>query len=163
MLALGSEAELWFFSDGLPEARLDGERDVIGRERLAGLMAEHGDPEELIALLPSRDDLTACRLRVPAPEGVEPFSVETLLIERHYEPDRVDEFLVACGLSQYERSQALERIAAESRFEGEILVRVSRLRAVRHVRVERIQPELGEEPAPADEAPTAEEAAAESS
>jgi hypothetical protein len=163
MLALGSEAELWFFSDGLLEARLEGERDVIGRDRLAQLMAQHREPDELISLLPDRDDLTACRLRVPAPEGVEPFSVETLLIERHYEPERVDGFLVACGLSQHERSQALDRIAAESRFEGEILVRVSRLRAVRHVRVERIQPELGEEPVPASETPTAEEATAESS
>jgi hypothetical protein len=159
MLALGSDTELWFFSGGLIDGRLEGEREVLGRDRLAKLIDEHRDPEELISLLPDGDDLTACRLRVPAPEGGEPFSVETLLIERDYEPGQASDFLAACGLPEHERSGALDRIAAERRFEGEILVRVSRLREVHHVRVERIQPELGEVPSGYED-PAAEGAAA---
>jgi hypothetical protein len=163
MLALGGACELWFFSDGPLEARADdGEGDVLGRAGLRREIERHRDPEALIAALPVGDDVTVCRLEVPAHEEVEPFSVETLLIERGFEPGQVREFFAACGMSEFERGQALDRIAAESRYEGEILVRVSRLGAVQHLRVERIQPELGAPPdvEARDEQPTAEAASA---
>jgi hypothetical protein len=163
MLALGGACELWFFSDGLLEARADGgDGEVVGRAGLRREIERHRDPEALLAALPAGDDVTACRLEVPVHEEVEPFSVETLLIERGFEPEQVGGFLAACGMSDFERDQALDRIAAESRYEGEILVRVSRLGDVQHLRVERIQPELGASPETAapDEQPTAEAASA---
>jgi hypothetical protein len=145
MLALGSEAELWFFSDGLIEGHERSE-DMMGRDGLRELLELHPEPEVLLEEVPSSDDLTLCRLRPPAPEDVEAFSVETLLIETDYDLNQVSRFLSACGMGGQETGQALERIAAESKYEGEILVRVSRLGSVQHCRIERILPELGGTP-----------------
>jgi hypothetical protein len=145
MLALGSEAELWFFSDGLIEGHEQSE-EMMGRDGLRELLEQSHEPEALVEEIPSSDDLTVCRLRPPAPEDVEAFSVETLLIETDYDLNQVTRFLSACGMGGQETGQALERIAAESKFEGEILVRVSRLGSVQHCRIERILPELGGTP-----------------
>ena len=145
MLAFGSEAELWFFSDGMVECHPDSAH-MLGREGLRKMLERHPDPSELVEEVPSCDDLTACRLRPPVPQDVEAFSVETLLIESAHDPAEVSGFLAACGMSPHDADQALGRIAAESKFEGEILVRVSRLGSVQHCRIERILPELGGTP-----------------
>lgn len=151
--ALEPRSELWFFSDGLIEAHQGGE--ILGRDGLRALLGRHPDPARLLNELPgaNHDDLTACSLRPSdTADEVQPFSVESLLIDHTCDDADVAQFLAACGLGPAEVEQARGRVAAERRLEGQVLIRVSQLDSVLHWRVERVDPYLGQPAPPVDRA-----------
>ena len=157
-LTVPDGAEIWFFSDGLPEAlRHDGA--MLGRDGLRELLAARPDPEALLERLPGQDgpsdDLTACRLRTPATgEELQPFGVEALLVDPDYSDAEIEAFVEACGLAAEEVAAASEMVAAARKLEGQVLIRVSRLDDVVHCRLERVDPELGRSSPPVEGAGT---------
>jgi hypothetical protein len=156
-IALDPGSELWMFTDGLIEA--PGGEGMIGRAGLRDLLAERPDPATLLNELPGgaeRDDLTVVRLQPPEPaDEPQPFSVEALLVEHSYEAGEIAHFLEACGLAEEDLAEACERVAAERRLEGQVLIRISRIGEVTHWRVERVESHLGRTATPVDATATA--------
>jgi hypothetical protein len=131
-LPVGSVA--CFFTDGLAEARVDG--DLFGRERVAELIAELG-PDSTASTLIERirgevhhmpDDMAACLLRpLPgsAPETASAGGrIEELELREGGERD-LRRFLAACGIPPVEIGDLVR--SADARFEdyGGAVVRVT--------------------------------------
>ena len=119
------------YSDGLIEARIDGEG--LGRERLSEWLAELG-PEAtakaLIGLVVQRadrvpDDLAAVVLHA-APGATAPAArVEQLKLDvLDVEGPELDGFLRACGVSRADRAIAARRVAEQLAVSGGVVVEV---------------------------------------
>jgi hypothetical protein len=123
-----------FFTDGLAEARVDGE--LFGRERLAELIAELNGDITATALLERireevhhmPDDMAACVLHpLPghAPEASGPAErVEELELREGGERD-LRRFLAACGIPPVEIGDLIRRAGARAEYFDRAIVRVT--------------------------------------
>ena len=132
-VALPEGAIACFFTDGLAEARIDGE--LFGRERLAELIEELNGEVTAGALLESiraeahhmPDDMAACVLRpvtgaaLSAGEPVE--RVEELELREGGERD-LRRFLAACGIAPVEIGDLVRSAESRSADYGGAIVRV---------------------------------------
>ena len=119
------------YSDGLTEARVDGE--LIGGERLATWLADLGPDataQQLVDLVVRRadrvrDDLAVVVLHASAGATAPPFRVEQLKLDLldTAGPD-VDVFLRAAGIGRAERRRAGRRAAEQLAAAGGVLVEV---------------------------------------
>jgi stage II sporulation SpoE-like protein len=121
-----------FFTDGLLEARAgDG---MLGRERLAELVAELRPDEQADALLErvievadeTPDDMAVCVLRAVSGPEVLPPRIEILEVEAE-DVDRgvAERFLEACDLPADEVATALEQVRAVAASSGGALVEIT--------------------------------------
>ena len=122
-----------FFTDGLLEARAGG--GMVGRERLAELVAELGPDDGADALLAlvvdeadaAPDDMAVCLLR-PVTEQPVLLSdrIEVLELEAGDLASGVAErFLEACQVPRAEIEATLDQVAAAVRVHGQVLVEVT--------------------------------------
>lgn len=133
VLSLPESAGLCFFSDGLPEARTaDG---LLGRERLASLLAELGSAAKAPVLIErvrdqapaTTDDMVACIVSSTARGPVGTGSTEELETDPEMlEGPRMKRFLEACGLDRRRVESALAQARELARCDGRALVRVER-------------------------------------
>jgi hypothetical protein len=130
-VALPAGTGACFFSDGLVEARREGQQ--LGREHLASLLAELGPKpaaRELIervraAAQGASDDMVACLLwpqaaSVPQRLHVEELEADSQSLQR----TGVRRFLRECRVSRPETERALEQAAAIAGSSGTALLRV---------------------------------------
>ncbi len=121
-----------FFTDGLAEARVDGE--LFGRERLTAVVAElngHITATSLLERIREEvhhmpDDMAACVLRpmVDAPETADPKQrIEELELRAGGERD-LRRFLAACGIPPVEIGDLVRRADARAEDYGGAIVRV---------------------------------------
>lgn len=128
-VALPAGSVACFHTDGLIEAR-DGD-ELLGRERLAGLLEALGRRAKADALLDrvadvsdrTDDDMAACVLSPRQSKPQPPFWVEEVELEgsdaRHPELAR---FLLACGLDEADAAEATEAAQEElERIGGAVL------------------------------------------
>ena len=132
-VALPEGAIACFFTDGLAEARIDGE--LFGRERLAELIEELNGDVTASALLESiraeahhmPDDMAACVLRpvtgaaLSADEPIE--RIEELELREGGERD-LRRFLAACGIAPVEIGDLVRSAESRSADYGGAIVRV---------------------------------------
>jgi hypothetical protein len=122
-----------FFTDGLAEARVDG--DLFGRERLAALIEELNGDVTAEALLESiraevhhiPDDMAACVLRPvvgQAASAAEPLErIEELELREGGERD-LRHFLAACGVAPVEIGDLVRSANSRAADHGGAIVRV---------------------------------------
>jgi serine phosphatase RsbU (regulator of sigma subunit) len=133
-ISLPSDGRVCFFSDGLPEARVDD--DLLGRERLAELADEPATRTDAAALLArvrnvsqaTPDDMCACIL---TPAVGAPISAGGAVEELEVDHEalagaRVARFLEACRIDRSDVSSALARAEAIVDSDGAALMRVAR-------------------------------------
>ncbi|HEX8854465.1 MAG TPA: PP2C family protein-serine/threonine phosphatase [Thermoleophilaceae bacterium] len=120
-----------FFTDGLAEARVDG--DMLGRERLAETIASLGERPDATALLAELrstghvpDDMAACIISPLAARSTDRKPTErTEEIEvPHYGGRALFRFLMACGLDEQEAGEQTRLALAEGETNGGAIVRV---------------------------------------
>ncbi|HME02882.1 MAG TPA: PP2C family protein-serine/threonine phosphatase [Solirubrobacteraceae bacterium] len=130
-VSLPAGAAACFFSDGLIEARCDGE--LLGRERLSGILNELGNPPRARDLLArvrasaegAPDDMVACVLS-PDPTAVcgrihlEELEVDARALSRA----DVRRFLEECAVPAAEIADAIELASAIAASSGSALLRV---------------------------------------
>jgi hypothetical protein len=131
-IALGPGSAACFFTDGLVEARL-GE-SMIGRERLEAMLGELDTADGAQLLLDrlasaadrAPDDMAACLVRTgpDAAEAPDERIEELELAEGDFDDDRVEPFLLACGLSADQAGAALQGARAKASEFGSVLLRV---------------------------------------
>ena len=118
-LVLPGEATVCFYTDGLIEARVDG--DLFGVERLERTLAQLGPDATAAALLAGvseqtdhrPDDMAACVLGVAGARLAPSERVEELEVDAHeLADDRLEDFLRACGLPGEEVLRVLVAAAA---------------------------------------------------
>ncbi len=130
-VSLPAGAAACFFSDGLIEARCDGE--LLGRERLRGILNELGNPPRARDLLArvrataegAPDDMVACVLS-PDPTAVcGRIHVEELEVDaRALSRADVRRFLEECAVPAAEIADAIELAGAIAGSSGSALLRV---------------------------------------
>jgi hypothetical protein len=132
-VALPAGAIACFFTDGLAEARVDGE--LFGRERLAALIEELNGEITADALIESiraevhhiPDDMAACVLRPLVGEAAPaagPFDrIEELELREGGERD-LRRFLAACGIAAVEIGDLVRSADARAEDYGGAIVRV---------------------------------------
>ncbi|MFL5827847.1 MAG: PP2C family protein-serine/threonine phosphatase [Thermoleophilaceae bacterium] len=120
-----------FFTDGLAEARVDG--DMLGRDRLAGIIAALGDRPDATALLAQLrstgqvpDDMAACIISPLAARSTDRQPTErTEEIEvPPYGGRALFRFLMACGLDEQEAGAQTRTTLDEVERHGTAIVRV---------------------------------------
>jgi Stage II sporulation protein E (SpoIIE) len=120
-----------FFTDGLAEARVNG--DMLGRERLAEIIAGLGDRPDATALLAELrstgqvpDDMAACIISPLAARSSDRQPTErTEEIEvPHYGGRALFRFLMACGLDEQEAGAQTRATLDEVERHGTAIVRV---------------------------------------
>jgi hypothetical protein len=128
---LPAGAEACFFSDGLIEARSNGE--LLGRERLGEILAGLGSRPAATELLErvraategAPDDMVACVLSPQSGRGGELDRVEEIEVDAAAlsggEPRR---FLELCGLAESEIARAMELAHAIAASSGTAVIRV---------------------------------------
>jgi hypothetical protein len=106
-------SQVCFYTDGITEARVGSE--LFGCERLTSTLAEVGRDANASAFLDRvveetdrrPDDMAACLLNIEGNAQAPTVLVEELELEaQELSSDRIERFLLACGL---ERVQAVER------------------------------------------------------
>ncbi|HUN77384.1 MAG TPA: SpoIIE family protein phosphatase [Solirubrobacteraceae bacterium] len=105
-IALPGHARICFHTDGVTEARVDGE--LYGSRRLAAALAELQPEEGAPALLAAvarqtdarPDDMAACLLDVPGGDDAPRIEIEELELDRGALTGggRLERFLLACGI-----------------------------------------------------------------
>jgi hypothetical protein len=122
-------ARVCLYTDGLTEARVGSE--LYGAERLSGTLAELG-PRATAATLLERvtedtsarpDDMAACLLSVEGGASAPRVLVEEL--ELNYDEaasDRVERFLLACGVQQDELAELVRSARSVARRAGIVLL-----------------------------------------
>lgn len=131
VLPMPEGATVCVYSDGLLEARIDGE--ALGRDRLGGWLENLG-PEAtakaLLDLVVQRadrvpDDLAACVIHA-APGATAPAArVEQLKLDvLDVEGPELDGFLRACGVSRADRAIAGRRVSEQLAVSGGVVVEV---------------------------------------
>ncbi len=128
-ISLRPGSRVWFFTDGLIEAR-DADGEMVSREGLAGVLGktDGAKPDEIIDMLSeeggARDDMTAVML-APADANGTGVTEEEIDINRELvKGDALPRFLAACGLDPAEVERAVD--AAERRLR---LAGAARMRA----------------------------------
>jgi hypothetical protein len=121
-------SRIWFFTDGLVEARAEN-GDLLGREGLATILAETGEagPEALLTSIAGhggpRDDMTTLVL-APADAAGDGRIEEEIDVDRHLiAGDGLARFLVACGLDPGEVERALQAAERRLRLAGSARIR----------------------------------------
>jgi hypothetical protein len=123
--------DLCFFTDGVVEARVDGE--MLGRERLAELLAEYRPQPVALDVLKrvsqevdqSTDDMAVCVVTVESKRAARAFRLEELELQSH----EVDEpharrFLEACGVRESRIADALSSLRTTAGEFGAAVLRV---------------------------------------
>lgn len=118
-----------FYSDGLVEARAEGE--VIGEKRLRAIAAELGDDLSAESLLERvaaeatslANDMAACVIRGDREAVPGRLRAEEIELVGAYREDRLTAFLSACGVGAAETDRTTAAALELSR-EGAVLVRV---------------------------------------
>lgn len=138
VVSLPGPAEICFFTDGVVEARADGE--LLGADRLREALAALGAQASASDLLERvaretdarPDDMAACLLQIDAP-AVTPNGVagepsilceEMELDQRELAGERGERFLLACGLSPARTSEALDAARVVVGCDGTAVLRV---------------------------------------
>ena len=140
---VGPGGSVWFFTDGLIEMRT-GAGTMLGRDGLATMLAEAPEPSELLDRIAAAgttgDDMTACNV---APGGAfgEPVVVEEVELGPEADPEKLGEFVTACGVRETEARRILDRVAAEAEARGRTsILRIERRGGKTHWR---LRPERG--------------------
>ncbi len=121
-------SRVWFFTDGLVEAR-DAEGEMVGREGLAEILAESGeaDPEAILDRLAeaegARDDMTAFVLTPGAAAGDGSVEEEIEIDADLATGDGLERFLAACGLDPGEVERAVDAARRRLRLAGSARIR----------------------------------------
>jgi hypothetical protein len=123
-----ADSRIWFFTDGLVEAR-DADGDLLGREGLAAILAETGDagPEALLTSIAgqgsARDDMTAFVL-TPGDAAGDGTTEEEIDINRDLvKGDGLARFLARCGLDPAEVERAVDAAQRRLRLAGSARIR----------------------------------------
>jgi hypothetical protein len=121
-------SRIWFFTDGLVEAR-DADGALLGREGLGAILAETGDagPEALLTSIAghgeARDDMTAFVL-TPGDAAGDGTIEEEIDIDRALaKGDGLARFLARCGLDPGEVERAVEAAQRRLRLAGSARIR----------------------------------------
>ncbi len=142
-LTVPADATICFYTDGLIEARTNGE--LFGVERLERTLAELGPDAGAAALLGRvaeqcdhrPDDMAACLLGVPGAAPTPSDRVEELEVDRReLAGDRADDFLRACGLSGEATLSVLVTAAATLDHSDAAVLRVAMTDSAPTVRVD---------------------------
>jgi phosphoserine phosphatase RsbU/P len=130
-ISLAGRAEACFFSDGLVEARRDGQ--VLGREHLREMLASlgpHPHAEQLLAAVDEiceqvPDDMVACVLSADSDAADERIHVEELEVDAELlGGSNVERFLCECALAPPLATQAAEQARQIVAISGAALIRV---------------------------------------
>ncbi len=130
-VSLPAGSEVCFLSDGLLEARLDGE--LLGRERLVAILADLGvrpSAEDLLERVravtePAGDDMAACIIAPEVNRNIASFRAEELEVDaRLLGGTDVECFLEACGIAAPERARLIERAGLIAADHGTAVLRV---------------------------------------
>lgn len=122
------DSQIWFFTDGLVEAR-DADGDLLGREGLASILAETGDagPEALLTSIAghggARDDMTAFVLAPGDAAGDGTVEEEIDIDSELARGDGLARYLARCGLDQGEVERAVEAAQRRLRLAGSARIR----------------------------------------
>jgi Stage II sporulation protein E (SpoIIE) len=128
---LDGAAEVCLFTDGLVEARSDGE--LFGANRLLRALSELGpnpSAERLLSRVVAQtdrrpDDMAACLLLLDGAAGREPVRAEELELDRaEVASARPRRFLVACGLDDVETKRTIRELRGALSRGGRVLLRV---------------------------------------
>jgi hypothetical protein len=132
-ISLPTAGQLCFFSDGLPEARVDA--GLLGRERLVEILDELDSPVSAAQLLQrvrdtalaTPDDMVACVISPRVGDAALASTLEELEVDTRT-PDGayVDAFLHACGVRGGQIPSLVARAADAVDRGGAALVRVER-------------------------------------
>jgi serine phosphatase RsbU (regulator of sigma subunit) len=114
VVSVPGRSQICFYTDGVTEARVG--RELFGAERLLATLAELGEQATASSVLASvvartdsrADDMAACLLRVEGGDGTPTALVEELELDREQlESERVERFLLACGVRAGEAGEML--------------------------------------------------------
>jgi hypothetical protein len=121
-------SRIWFFTDGLVEARaVNG--DLLGREGLAAILAETGEagPDALLTSIAghggARDDMTAFVLTPSDADGDGSVEEEIDVGRQQAEGDGLTRFLAECGLDPGEVERATQAAQRRLRLAGSARIR----------------------------------------
>jgi Stage II sporulation protein E (SpoIIE) len=123
--------DLCFFTDGVVEARLDGE--MFGRERLAAVLEEQRPQPVASDVLTrvskqidqSSDDMAVCLVTIEAKRAVRTFRLEELELQSHeVDLPHARRFLEACGVSEGRIDDALSSLRTTAGEFGAAVLRV---------------------------------------
>lgn len=118
-----------FYTDGVVEARVDGE--LFGAERLAGLIGDLGPDASAAALLDRveevthahPDDMAACLLRIEGDAQPPLLLLEELELDRREAArGRAERFLLAGGVDACEIESVLSSVRASAARDGSVLL-----------------------------------------
>jgi hypothetical protein len=132
IVSIPGPARLCFHTDGVTEARIDG--DLFGAERLAAALsalAPEADASGLLDRVAEQsdarpDDMAACLLRVLDGEGAPSIVLEQLELDREaVRSPRVERFLGDCGVSREQAQAVLGQARARLQLEETVLLELS--------------------------------------
>ncbi len=124
-------SRIWFFTDGLIEARA-ANGDLLGREGLGAILAETGEagPEALLTSIAghggARDDMTAFVLAPSDADGDGSVEEEIDIDRQLAEGDGLVRFLAECGLDPGEVERARQAAQRRLRLVGSARIRARR-------------------------------------
>jgi hypothetical protein len=130
-ITLPRGTDLCFFTDGVVEARLDGE--MFGRERLAAVFDElrpQPKASEVLARVSKQidqasDDMALCVVTIEAKRAVRTFRLEELELQSHeVDLPHARRFLEACGVSEGRIEDALSSLRTTAGEFGAAVLRV---------------------------------------
>lgn len=132
VVSVPGRAQICFHTDGVTEARVGAE--LFGAERLTRALAELGPRatapellERVAAQTDSRpDDMAACLLSVEGDEGAPSVLVEELELDREQAgSDRIEPFLLACGVPRGEVAELVRSMRVVAERSGSALLELS--------------------------------------
>jgi hypothetical protein len=125
-------SQVCLHTDGVTEARVGAE--LYGAERLADALAALGPRATASALLEQvaeetsmrPDDMAACLLGVEGGESAPKLLVEELVLDYHeLEGDRIEQFLLACGVEPHDLVELIRAARAAAGRVGTVLLELS--------------------------------------
>lgn len=132
VVSLPGSAQVCFHTDGITEARVAGE--LFGAERLTRALAELGAGATAAGLLERvaqetdarPDDMAACLLRIEGGGGAPAVLTEELELDREQATgDRIERFLLACGVERCELPELVRAARAAAEDAGTVLLELS--------------------------------------
>ncbi|MGA8362955.1 MAG: PP2C family protein-serine/threonine phosphatase [Solirubrobacteraceae bacterium] len=132
VISVPGRSQICLHTDGVTEARVGAE--LFGAERLTHTLAELGPRatapellERVAAQTDSRpDDMAACLLSVEGGEGAPRVLVEELELDREQASgDRIEPFLLACGVPQGEIAELVHSTRVVAERSGSALLELS--------------------------------------
>jgi hypothetical protein len=130
-ISVRPDSQIWFFTDGLIEAR-NADGDMVGREGLAAILVETGDagPEPLLTSIAgyggARDDMTAFVLAATTATGDGTIQEEIDVDIEAAASEGFPRFLAACGLDPGEVERAVDAARRRLRLAGSARIRTRR-------------------------------------